>query len=568
MFGLTVSFSLIALSFPVIAHAQTSLYLAYPPQEHSTVAESIFFIGTAPIEGEVLINDQVINRSDAGHFAPSLPLQIGENKFTLRYQDQTIEITITRLATEAEIPSGVAFADDSLTPKQDVSWLQNELICFSAIAPPDSQVSVEIADQIISLLPQVNQKQLPPIRAVYYQGCTSFAEPGFLGYPLFKLSLDGETMTQSGSGKLTILAPHELAVIEVKDDGGITRTGAGTDYSRLTPLPAGARATVTGRQGEWLRLDYGAWIKQEETRLIPHAVPTQSMIRTVKTNLQGESTEIIFPLETPIPLTVQQEDETLTVTLHNTVAQIDTIRFDDHPWLKRLDWQQISPNQVQYRVHFKSDQQWGYDLRYEQSNLILTLKHPPQIPGGAILPLQGVSIVLDPGHGGPELGAKGPTGYPEKEINLLISRLIERELIKRGATVYLTRESDVELSLQDRVEMITRLNPAIALSIHYNALPDGGDAENAAGISTFWYHPQAHSLAVFIHNHLVDNLNRPDDGVYWNNLALTRCHTVPTVLLELGFMINPVEFEWIIDPQEQTKLAAEIAEAIELWFRQ
>lgn len=182
-------------------------------------------------------------------------------------------------------------------------------------------------------------------------------------------------------------------------------------------------------------------------------------------------------------------------------------------------------------------------------------------------PLAGVEILLDPGHGGEELGSKGPTGYPEKDVNLVVSKLLEKELRRRGAIVYMTRERDKEVSLQQRVEMINLVEPAITLSIHYNALPDSGDAINTAGVGAFWYHPQAHNLAVFLQNYLVEKLDRPSYGVFWNNLALTRPHTAPAVLLELGFMINPTEFEWITNPQAQERLANTLADGITEWFQ-
>ena len=95
----------------------------------------------------------------------------------------------------------------------------------------------------------------------------------------------------------------------------------------------------------------------------------------------------------------------------------------------------------------------------------------------------------------------------------------------------MTREEDRDVSLPDRVAMIDKVEPAIAVSLHYNALPDGGDAIKTKGLAAFWYHPQAHSLAMFLHNYLVKKLNRPDYGVFWNNLALTRPATAPSVLL-------------------------------------
>ena len=209
-------------------------------------------------------------------------------------------------------------------------------------------------------------------------------------------------------------------------------------------------------------------------------------------------------------------------------------------------------------------QQWGYDVRYEGNSLILTLNHSPISRSSNSL--DGISILLDPGHGGDELGAVGPTGYPEKDVNLVVSKLLQDELQQLGATVYLTRETDTDVSLQERVDMINTIKPTIALSIHYNALPDNGDAINTAGVGAFWYHPQAHNLSVFLHNYLVEKMNRPAYGVFWNNLALTRPHIAPSVLLELGFMINPTEFEWVIDPEEQKKLAAAIAEGITEWL--
>jgi N-acetylmuramoyl-L-alanine amidase len=132
----------------------------------------------------------------------------------------------------------------------------------------------------------------------------------------------------------------------------------------------------------------------------------------------------------------------------------------------------------------------------------------------------------------------------------------------------LTREGDDDLFPGDRVDIINAVEPTLALSIHYNALPDAGDALNTAGIGTFWYHAQAYDLAVFLHDYLVRELDRPAYGVFWNNLALTRPTVAPAVLLELGFMINPFEFEWIVDPAAQQALAETLADGIEAWMLQ
>ncbi|ODH01791.1 N-acetylmuramoyl-L-alanine amidase [Nostoc sp. KVJ20] len=589
-----------------IASAEPSLRVVFPQTNYQTSAQKIFFLGTAPPDGQVLINSKPITRSKAGHFSPSLPLQLGENLFTVRHQNQELQIKVTRLTTGPELPQGLAFAKDSLTPAVDIARLPGELICFSAIAPPNANVSVKLANQTIALSPQPQQAQLPSNLAALtgqnqphaqssvgnYKGCTTVQQPDpdsfsliygnniisgavvpdssqevDLGQPQFQLTLNGKTITQPGTGKIQILSRAKLPVVEVIADAGVARTGPSTDYSRLTPLPKGTRATVTGRESEWLRLDNGTWINSKETRILPGAIPPQTIIRSVGYRQTPGATEIVFPLQVPVPVSVQQSEQALALTLYNTTAQTDIIRLDDDPLIERLDWQQEAPGQVKYTFNLKKAQQWGYKLRYDGTTLVLALRHPPKFGNTRRKPLANFKIVLDPGHGGKESGASGPTGYLEKDVNLVISKLLRDELVKRGATVVMTREDDKEVSLVERQAIINQEEPAIALSIHHNSLPDNGDAEKTKGFGTFWYHPQAHSPAIFLQNYVVQKLGRPYYGVFWNNLALTRPAAAPSVLLELGFMSNPDEFEEIVNPEEQKKMANAIAQGITEWFR-
>ncbi|NJR64588.1 MAG: N-acetylmuramoyl-L-alanine amidase [Leptolyngbyaceae cyanobacterium CRU_2_3] len=577
-------------------------------------------IGTAPAQGEVTVNGQAIARSPAGHFAPSFPLQVGENQFTLKYQNQTVTLRVKRLDTGPPTPIGSdapvnpAFRAGSLTPAVDIARLPDEPICMGAIAPPHASVSVTLGSRTIPLLPQVSTAELPDNAAVltlqnqpttgdtaaqFYQGCIiggqfSFnaspnASPNIspnispstspnispntspsislnLGYPQFRLALNGQTVAESGQGQIEILAPASLPVVVVTANPGTARTGPSTDYSRMTPLPQGTQAAITGREGDWLRLDYGGWIKATETQVIANAIAPQTLIRSIRASPAGNWTEIAFPLQVPVPISVQQSDRTFTLTLYNTTAQTDIIAFGNDPLIERLDWQQVAPTQVQYTFQMKSSQQWGYKLRYDGTTLILSLKHPPHQQSRR-LPLAGMSVLLDPGHGGPEdLGSRGPTGYPEKAVTLIMANLVRDRLIARGATVYLTREGDVDLYPNDRADLINQIEPTIALSLHYNALPDNGDAEHTAGVGTFWYNTQAHSLAAYLHDALVQKLDRPSYGIFWDNLALTRPTVAPAVLLELGFMINPNEFEWITNSQAQEKLADAIADGITEWI--
>jgi N-acetylmuramoyl-L-alanine amidase len=615
IFGLILLGSVFTPSL-ALANEQ-SLLVVYPRTNHKTTADKIFFIGTAPSAGQVSINGKVINRSKAGHFAPSFPLQLGDNIFDVRYQNQNLQIKVTRLTNQPEIPKGLAFAKDSLTPAVNIARLPGELICFSAIAPPNATVSVKLASQTIPLTPQRSQVQLPSNlsaltglnqptvnnSASKFEGCTTLSPFGSLiygnnitdgpttiihgnniisseileisyrdttnldlGKSVFQATLNGKTITQEG-GAIQILSPTALEVAEVTVDSGVARTGPSSDFSRLTPLPKGTRASVTGKEGDWLRLDYGGWINSKETTILPKGTtPPRTIIRSVTSRKFSDRTEIIFPLSVPVPVSVQQGDDTFTLNLYNTTAQTDTIRLDDNPHISRLDWQQITPGHAQYIFNFKKSQQWGYKLRYDGTSLILSLRNPPLVERSR-KPLSGMKILLDPGHGGKESGATGPNGYLEKDLNLVVSKMLQDELIKRGAKVVMTRTDDRDVSLVERQVIIDKEEPHIALSIHYNSLPDNGDAENTKGFGSFWYNTQAHSLAVFLHNYIVKELKRPSYGVFWNNLALTRPTSSPSVLLEIGFMSNPEEFELMTQEKEQKRTAKAIAEGVVEWFK-
>jgi N-acetylmuramoyl-L-alanine amidase len=558
------------------------LYISYPPPQHQTQSDRIFLIGTAATDGEVFINDRAIKRSRFGHFAPTFPLAIGINKFNLKYKNQNINLNVSRLSGVTP-PENLGFIERSLIPNVDISRLPNEDICFEAIATPDAIVKVKLANLVIPLVAN-NQFQLPVNSAILlgdnspypsfkglYRGCANFSESGELGKPEFIVSLGDRSISQKANGNVNILSPQKIELAQVIIESGIARTGAGSDYSRLTPLPKGTIDRITAKEGDWVRLSYGGWIEAKSLQInSSNSVPT-SVVRSFKTQKIAGWTELIIPLQIPVPISISQGDRTLILTLHNVTAQTDTNLVNDDPVIARIDWQQKEPNKVEYILNLKSGQQWGYKFRYEGTNLILSLRHPPVVnsPNNNQVnqnPLKNVTILLDPGHGSKEdLGSRGATGYPEKDVTLIVSKLLQRELIGQGAKVIMTRTGDDDLLPNQRAEMIEKIEPAIALSLHYNALPDRGDAENTKGISTFWYNAQSHDLAMFIHNYLVKDLNRSSYGVYWNNLALARPTVAPSVLLELGFMIHPEEFEWIINPKEQEKLAKSLSKAIAQW---
>jgi N-acetylmuramoyl-L-alanine amidase len=371
----------------------------------------------------------------------------------------------------------------------------------------------------------------------------------------------------------TLIATANVEVAEVLANETIARIGPTSNANRVTPLPKGIKAIVVGRQeGDnngkkvtWAQLNYGGWVVASDLKITLGSL-SPAIVQNVRSQNNKGNIDVLFALSVPVPLVINQTEKTLKLTLYNTTSSSSLVKLTSNPMIDRVTAKSVAPSQMEYTFIYKSRQQWGYKYRYDGKNLVLSLRQPPTIAKQAAKPLTGVKILLDPGHGGTDSGAVSSTGYAEKEATLFAAKLLANELFAKGATVYLTRETDKAVSLEERRRIVEQLEPTISLSVHYNSSPDDVNPAKAKGFSVFWYHSQAQGLASFLHTYTTQYADRPQYGVIWDNLALARPAAAPSVLLELGFMSNPEELQWISNPQSQQQMAKTLASGITQWF--
>lgn len=190
----------------------------------------------------------------------------------------------------------------------------------------------------------------------------------------------------------------------------------------------------------------------------------------------------------------------------------------------------------------------------------------------ALMPLSGKIIVIDPGHGGKDPGTTSDTTY-EKDINLAISKALEIELSKVGATVILTRDGDYDLSepntrwrkksdFDNRINLINNSKANLYLSIHLNYLTNSA----YYGPQVF-YQEKSIDLATIIQKTLNNSLNSdreikeiPKKTYMYDKL------TIPGVLIECGFLSNSEEKKKLITEEYQQKIASLIKDAIIEYF--
>lgn len=203
-------------------------------------------------------------------------------------------------------------------------------------------------------------------------------------------------------------------------------------------------------------------------------------------------------------------------------------------------------------------------------------------------------IVIDPGHqkkgnyekepngpGSEELKAKVSSGtqgvsteIPEYELTLAVSLYLKEELLSRGYEVIMTREThDIDISNVERALIANEVGAAAFIRVH----ADGSDNASAKGVLTIcqtpnnpynseWY-KESRRLSELVLEEVVEETGAKKRYV-WETDTMTGINwtTVPTTILEMGFMTNPEEDKLMATEEYRKKIAVGVADALDCYF--
>jgi N-acetylmuramoyl-L-alanine amidase len=184
--------------------------------------------------------------------------------------------------------------------------------------------------------------------------------------------------------------------------------------------------------------------------------------------------------------------------------------------------------------------------------------------------LAGKAVIIDPGHGGVDGGAVSALGDFEKEITLQIGSKITEKLRAVGANVIMTRDSDVDYytkgkggkrnDLEKRIEITQEHQAELFVSVHANAIK----GERWSGAQVF-YHPtsvEGKSLAETVQHYLRNFPPGNKRGVKSDDYYILRKNTIPSIIVEVGFLSNAEEAGRLKDEAYQEKLAEAVVRGI------
>lgn len=199
------------------------------------------------------------------------------------------------------------------------------------------------------------------------------------------------------------------------------------------------------------------------------------------------------------------------------------------------------------------------------------------LPSG---PLAGLTILVDPGHGGYDGGARcRDSGVWEKHLNLAVALQVEQALTRRGATVIMTRREDVDLTseprpagltmkrqdMQARIDLAVQNAADMVVSIHMNEYRSRAES----GPQVFYRagSEEGRLLAGCIQAALISVLQPAKERVAMAGDYFILQLDVPSVLVECGFISNAREEKLLLDSAYQARLAEAVAEGVVEYMR-
>ncbi len=312
--------------------------------------------------------------------------------------------------------------------------------------------------------------------------------------------------------------------------------------SAAAPLPAAISAPMVSRDREWLRLSFQ--IERPVPALVDPPRAPGELTMTLYDAVPGPSWKVSGRSD-------GGEGELFWPQLENGYDP-------DSVGVTWIFASQPGPGKVLLQVRLAQMQIWGYRIEYSSKMLHLLIRRPPALHADKSRPLQGLRILVDPGHGGEEKGAVSPTGVWEKDVNLEIGFELARMLRDQGAVVAMSRTTDTPLTTRARRDLARQHDAHLLISVHQNAAPAHAHPLRARGVSTYYALPQNKELAQAVYSRLL-LLDLKPFGRRYGSFYLTRMTDALVVMVEGAFMSHPADEQKLMNKNFRIGLARAIA---------
>lgn len=545
----------------------------WPPEGMVLAADNEFAFGSvADPSAHFAINGVTVTVHKDGGFLAWLPISAGTFTFRAELALSTsappavAERHIVVPAAPAPLAGDkLAIDPASLSPRGDLELRAGDVWTARMKATRGKSARVRVGDGPWKAMREVNP------RLGVYEAVMSVAPGEKIGPAPVEYELGSGWSALRAKGPARVTAPPRgplVATVKASSSGfANVKTEPGQGF--LIFPPPGTRMPVSGRDGDSVRVDLGptlsGWIDAKDVELSEGAPPrAETGNVSVVENPSGAAVKI--GLSDRVAFEVVENDalDGLTVRVFSAVGHTNIVSYEGgSDFVDFVRWRQEAAGVVAFTVKLKPGRRlWGWNPRADAGGLRLELRRAPKI--NPKRPLEGLRVMLDPGHMPSAPGATGPLGTKEMDANYAIAEAAAESLRREGAIPVLTRGTTTdEVSLTDRPKQAVDRAADVFVSLHNNALPDGANPfGKARGSTVFYYHVHSLALGRALHAAYAKRALVPDEGLQWDNLLVARLSAVPAVLIENAFIILPEQEALLNDAAFRGRLADAVTEGL------
>jgi len=552
-----------------------------PSSDITVNSGSYYVIGQCDPNKPLYFNgEKVKGVTKSGYFGVYVHLSGGINTLSFVQEGSILVRTITRSAgnystaptpmAKAEIVSGSTYPN-----VYDVYIMPGEKITFRCSAPIGAKVTVTLAGTTYKLAPGTTKA--PSGGGIYatsyaytYKLGTNYKAGGIytVGTPVYKMTYNGKTSTVTATGALKCLTKGAPYYATVTTDNAGLYTSSSTTGGPVATARLGMRDYITAvtSGGSWVRLASGYWIERVNVKRTVENTAFTAAVGTPVYQTGDKWDSIKLPVSEPTLAVGDYTGGVLTIKLFNT-SGAPKVTLPKGALVGSCKSVYANGCASYTITAAGSETIDGWYIDYENGAVILHLKRRPSTQIGK-LPLAGITIMLDAGHGGSDTGALGPLGEPfsEKHLALNITNKLKFELERLGAKVIMTRTDDSRVLLEERLDMNRKALPDLFLAIHLNALETTKNAGSVFGFGAWYRNELSAELAKSVSTSVCSELGRVKKGANKSNLYVCRGTWCPSAIIECGFICNPTEFEWLASDSGQTEIAGALSRAVMNYF--
>lgn len=553
-----------------VLDTERELSIARPSKDISTTESTYYITGSSDATASLTCNgEKVESRGVYGTFGVFVELEDGKNVFTFKNGSEEKTVCITK---EKQGSGSGIYTVDKLKktgPSADSVVKSQETYKIRCTAPANGSVYATLDGNTVKL----KQEAVAETGVEAYYSATidlpkvANGDWKNLGKIRYDLDFDGKSSTVESEGCLYVLGQGAALPVRVNQNAAVLYEEGKNDANQVSLVSRGAVDKVVESSDTHYKLSMGSWILKSYVDVLEESNPKHNKISKTSYRVdEGEEEMLLHGTTAPIYKSYNTSEK-ISIKLYNTSGV--ALKNPKSELFSEIKVTETGKDTLLEFYKEDGKQTVGYDVYYEDGNTYLYFNEKPS-EGSWEKPLRNMKIVVDPGHGGLDGGAPGvlygKNAPTEKDIAMAQGLVLKNRLESLGAEVFLTilpdHPKDHKVELTDRVEKARESKADFYISLHCNSIAENANGLKPEGTEIYYYENNSKKIADDILQNISDYTGRKARQVIYSNYYVTRTPMCPSMLVEMGFVSNPVEYDAMCTPDSLYQTANAVADAL------